>query len=252
MLAISEKQINHKAYELVDDVRTELPAPSEACGPTLDKILAAHPYAAHIFIYSPKTGMVFRSQSDRLKDSAFRDEADYLSKMFDGWLKMDFSDMSERLAKMQKKGSPYLFEGEWVPRGDKRVYQATALFVVNGENKASSAIAGVALDAEYLKDQFFPEMLDDVISRNVSDSQTDKNHAAMMLRGKYESAALAQSSGWDGGAPEVERNLEGAFPGLILAIKLQGTTLAAIGERFVRISFLTLARSRWCWPAELP
>ena len=27
VLAISEKQINHKAYELVDDVRTEFPAP---------------------------------------------------------------------------------------------------------------------------------------------------------------------------------------------------------------------------------
>ena len=34
VLAISEKQINHKAYELVDDVRTEFPAPSEACAPT--------------------------------------------------------------------------------------------------------------------------------------------------------------------------------------------------------------------------
>src|SRR5258708_8552932 len=84
-------------------------------------------------------------------------------------------------------------------------------------------------------------MLDDGITRNVSDAQTDKNHAAMMLRGKYESTALAQSSGWDGGAPEEERNLEGAFPGLTLAIKLRGTTLAAIGERFARISFLTLA-----------
>ena len=74
VLAISEKQINHKAYELVDDVRTDFPAPSEACGPTLDKILAAHPYAAHIFVYSPETGMVFRSQSDRLKkDEAFRE-----------------------------------------------------------------------------------------------------------------------------------------------------------------------------------
>ncbi len=242
VLAISEKQINHKAYELVDDVRTDLPALSEACGPSLDKILAAHPYAAHIFIYSPRTGMVFRSQSDRLaKDGGFRDEADYLSKMFDGWLKVDFGDMSDKLVKLHKKGSPYIFEGEWVPRGDKRVYQATALFVINGENKASSAIAGVALDADYLKDQFFPEMLDDVISRNVSDAQTDKNHAVMMLRGKYESAALAQSSGWDGGTAEVERNLEGAFPGLTLAIKLKGTTLAAIGERFARISFLTLA-----------
>jgi signal transduction histidine kinase len=242
VLAISEKQINRKAYELVDDVRTDLPAPSEACGPSLDKILAAHPYAAHIFIYSPQTGMVFRSQSDRLvKDGGFRDEADYLSKMFDAWLKMDFSSMSEKLEHYQKKGSPYIFEAEWVSRGDKRVYQSTALFLTRDEKKGSPAIVGVAFDAEYLHDKFFPEMLDDVITRNVSDAQTDKNHAVMMLRGKYESTALAQSSGWDGGAPEEERNLEGAFPGLTLAIKLRGTTLAAIGERFARISFLTLA-----------
>ena len=84
-------------------------------------------------------------------------------------------------------------------------------------------------------------MLDNVITRNVNDAQTDKNHAVMMLRSKYDSSALAESSGWDGGMPEVERSLEGAFPGLSLAIKLRGTTLAAIGQRFARISFLTLA-----------
>src|SRR5271168_5119627 len=133
VLAISEKQINHKAYELVDDVRTDFPEPSEACGPSLDKILAAHPYVAHIFVFSPQTGMVFRSQSDRLaKDNGFHEEADYLNMMFDGWLKIDFKDMSEKLEHGQKKGMPYIFEGEWVPRGDKRAYQSTALFIIEG------------------------------------------------------------------------------------------------------------------------
>jgi signal transduction histidine kinase len=240
VLAISEKQINHKAYELVDDMRADLPVPSEACGPTLDKILAEYPYVAHIFVYSPESGMVFRSQSSRLKsDEAFRNEADNLNKMFEGWLKVEFNEMSEKLAHNEKKGMPYIFDGEWVSRGDKHVYESVAIFVVKDEKKASHAIAGVAFDADYLHDQFFPQVLDDVISRNATDSQTGQ--AVMMLRGKYDSAALAQSSGWDGGAPEVERNLEGAFPGLTLAIKLRGTTLAAIGQRFARISFLTLA-----------
>ena len=242
VLAISEKQINHKANELMDDVRSDFPAPSEVCSVTMDRLLAAHPYIAHVFVFSPDGGIVFRSQSARLKsDSGFRDEADYLSKMYEGWLKMDFKSTSEKLVHLQKKGSPYMFEPEWVPRGDKKVYQSTALFAVPGEKKGEVKIAGVAFDADYLHDKFFPEMLEDVISRNVSDAQTDRNHAVMMLRGKYESAALAQSSGWDGGAPEAERNLEGAFPGLTLAIKLRGTTLAAIGERFAHISFLTLA-----------
>ena len=242
VLAISEKQINHKAYELVDDVRNDVPAPGEACGPTLDKILAAHPYAAHLFVYSPQMGMVFRSQAERLKkDPAFRDEADSLSQMFEGWFKMEFKSTAEKLAHGEKKGMPYYFDSDWVQRGDKKVYQSDGLFLMKDPNTGSLAIGGVALDADYLRDQFFPEMLNDVITRNVSDTQTDRNHAVMMLRGKYESAALAQSSGWDGGAPEAERNLEGAFPGLTLAIKLRGTTLAAIGERFAHISFLTLA-----------
>ena len=73
VLAISEKQINQKANDLIDDVRSDFPPPSEACGPTLDKVLAAHPYAAHIFVYSPDGGIVFRSQADRLKnDDGFR------------------------------------------------------------------------------------------------------------------------------------------------------------------------------------
>jgi len=242
VLAISEKQINHKAYELVDDVRNDVPAPSEACGPTLDKILAAHPYAAHLFVYSPEMGMVFRSQAERLKkDPAFRDEADYLNQMFEGWFRMEFKSTAEKLAHGEKKGMPYYFDSDWVQRGDKKVYQSDGLFLMKDPNTGSLAIGGVALDADYLRDQFFPEMLNDVITRNVSDTQTERNHAVMMLRGKYESAALAQSSGWDGGAPEAERNLEGAFPGLTLAIKLRGTTLAAIGERFAHISFLTLA-----------
>jgi signal transduction histidine kinase len=242
VLAISEKQINHRAYELVDDARTEFPVPNEACGPSLDKILAAHPYAAHIFVYSPENGMIFRSQSERLKkDEGFRDEANYLSEMFANWFKIEFKGEAEKLAHSEKKGMPYLFEGDWVPRGNRHVFQSTALFLVKDQNTASLAIAGVALDAEYLRNRFFPEMLDEVINRNVADAQTDKNHAVMMLRGKYESSAIAQSTGWDGGAPEIERNLEGAFPGLTLAIKLRGSTVAAIGERFARMSFLSLA-----------
>ena len=242
VLAISEKQINQKAAELVDDVRTEMPTPEEACSETLDRVLASHPYVAHVFVFTPDGGMVFRSQADRLKtDAGFRTEADFLNKMFDGWFKVDFKELSEKLEHSEAKGSPYIFDGEWVKRGDERAYQSTALFTIKDPKKASVAIAGVALDAEYLRDKFFPEMLDHVISRNVSDAQTDRNHAVMELHSKYDSTALAQSAGWDGGMPEVEKNLEGAFPGLTLAIKLRGTTLAAIGRRFANISFLTLA-----------
>src|SRR5437588_458462 len=167
-LAISEKRLNHKAYELMDDVRKDFPAPGNACSGNLDRILAGHPYVAHVFLYTPEGGIVFRSQPYRLQDSGFHQEA------------------------------------------------------------------------EYLRDQFFPQMLNEVMSRNVAEAQTDKN-TVIMVHGKSESSPLAACDGWDGGTPEVERNMEAVFPGLALGIKLRGTTLAAIGQHFFRSSFLTLA-----------
>src|SRR5436853_2651036 len=239
-LAISEKRLNHKAYELMDDVRKDFPAPGNACSGNLDRILAGHPYVAHVFLYTPEGGIVFRSQPYRLQDSGFHQEAEYLSTMFAGWFKVDFSDMTEKLTKLQKKGTPYYFDGTWWPRGDKRVYQTIAIFPTIDEKTGTKALAGIAFDGDYLRDQFFPQMLNEVMSRNVAEAQTDKN-TVIMVHGKSESSPLAACDGWDGGTPEVERNMEAVFPGLALGIKLRGTTLAAIGQHFFRSSFLTLA-----------
>ena len=36
--------------------------------------------------------------------TGFRDEADWLNKMYEGWLKMDFNDFSEKLVHMREEG----------------------------------------------------------------------------------------------------------------------------------------------------
>jgi len=239
VLAVSEKQINQKVSSLVEDIRNESPAPGEACSETLDRILSAHPYAAHVFVYEPQRGLVFRSQPYRLKNDAFHAEADNLSSMSDGWMKMEFSGIVEDLGKGEKRGHPYYVFPNWAPRGDKRLYQTGYLFRVWDHASGKTAIGGVVLDAEYLRQQFFPEMLDAILNRNMAEAQNEKNPAVMMIHHKTESAPLAASTGWDGGEPEVERNLE-LFPGLMLAMKLRGTTLAAIGEHFTNTSYLIL------------
>jgi signal transduction histidine kinase len=241
VLGISEKQINERAYQLADDARLDFPSPGEACSVTLDRILAAHPYVAHVFVYSPDSGLVFRSQPYRLKEAGFHDEADDLSRMVGGWMKIEYTDLAEEIAKAQKKkGSRYYFFGNSAPRGDKHMYQSVALFVIPDGSGKPAAIGGIAFDADYLHDHFFPEMLDTVLSHNFSGEQSEKNPAVMMVHPRGDATPLAASTGWDGGMPEVERNLEGAFPGLTLAIKLRGTTLEALGQRFVRINFLIL------------
>jgi signal transduction histidine kinase len=241
VLKISEKQINHKAYDLVDDAKTDFPEPGMACAATLDKILAAHPYFAHVFTYDQRNGVILRSQPSRMGDPDFREEGENFAKMMDGWMNMEFDDFSKKLLKMAKKGdTPYYVEGNWPMRGDKHIYQTTAMFARKNEATGKVEIAGVTFDAEYLRDKFFPEMLNTVMSRNVAEAQSNTEPAVMMLHAKNDSTPIAVCDGWDGGTPEVERNLEGAFPGLTLAIKLKGTTLEALGDHFVHTSFLIL------------
>jgi signal transduction histidine kinase len=240
VLGISEKRINYKAYSLLDDVRAEFPSPGLACTETLDQILLSHPYVAHLMLYDPENGFVIRSQPYRLKsDAGFRDEADHVSRMAEGWWKFEYDDLSKKIAKMDENGPSYLFDAEWVPRGDKHVYSSMAVFLKTDEETGRRVLAGIAFDADYLRDQFFPQTLDEVMSRNVAEEQTDKN-AVIMVRGKGDSTPLAYGTGWDGGEAEVELPMEGVFPGLVLGLKLRGTTLEAMARHFMHTSFLIL------------
>ena len=241
VLAISEKQINQEAYELLDDVREQFPPVGQICSPSLDKILAAHPYAAHVFVYDKEQGLTFRSQPKRLQEQDFRTEANDLSHMWESWFKVGFDETAESLAKKSKKaGSSYSFENSWPKRGDKHLYQVTALFLKKDASSNTPVINGIVFDAEYLRDRFFPEMLETVMAHNISDAEGEKSHAVIMIHPKMEPTPLAASVGWDGGEPEVERSMESVFPGLALAIKMRGTTLKAISDKFVRTAFLVL------------
>jgi len=236
VLKISEKQINEKANALVDDVRMEFPGATRACTVDLDRILAHYPYAAHVYVYYPDSGLTFRSQQERMQDAWFREDANDLNKMIDSWLKIAFDDMAKELKMKAKKGSPFYFESHWSMRGDKHVYTTIAMFL--GETDGGKKfIGGMVFDPDYLKKEFFPQALEGVMSRNVADAQGDKSHAVIMIHPKSESAPLAASAGWDGGEPEVERNFEGAFTGLTLAMKMRGTTLAAMGKHFAMTSY---------------
>jgi signal transduction histidine kinase len=191
-------------------------------------------------MYDPENGLILRSQPYRLKnDASFREESEHMSKMMEVWWKLEYDDFAKKLAKMEEKGTPYYFDAEWVQRGDKHIYLPTALFLKTDKSTGIRAIAGITFDGDYLRDQFFPQTLDEVMSRNVAEEQTDKN-AVIMVRGKGDSTPLASGSGWDGGEAEVERPMESVFPGLLLGMKLRGTTLAILGQHFMHTSFLIL------------
>ena len=237
VLLISEKEMNHKAYALIDDVRDGFPSSGSACTETMDRILAAHPYVAHLFVYDPEVGLIFRTQPDKANSPTYRGEREYLSGMLSAWMQVEYKDLEKETEEMKAKGRRHAF-ADWVPRGDKHVYEAGEVFLTGDRSGGQKAIGGMYFDADFLRDEFFPEMLDAVLAHQ--EEKGERNHVAMMIRPKYEYAPLVASAGWDGGSPEVERNLEGAFQGLTLGIKLPGTTLAAMEQHFVRTDFLIL------------
>ena len=145
-------------------------------------------------------------------------------------------------AKLKKvkavEGRHVYLSSNWVTRGDKMQYQSLVVFVPRGSTTEHPALAGFVYDTDYLSNRFFPQALNDVLpNQNNNDSS---HQPVMMVRTAKDHAPLAASLCWDGGPPEVERSFDGVFPGLILGIKLRGTTIATIGNHFVRMAFLIL------------
>jgi signal transduction histidine kinase len=238
-LVISEKHINEKAYGMVKQVRQDFPQPQEACSDELDALLKKYPYVAHAFYYSPQTGVIFRSRQARMDDPDFHAEVDELQHMM-VWMKMEYEPAVKKFRSMEEKGKPpAYFEQNKVRRGDKYLYESVVYFVVPQEPGQEAALGGFVFDPEYLRDQFFPQMLNTLMAHNLSEEK-GTSHAGVMVHLKGDYDPLAACTDWDGGKPEVEHIMEGAFPGLVLGMKLRGTTLAAMGQHFVRTSFLIL------------
>jgi len=235
VLTISAKHMNQKARGLVDDVRTHFPQSKDVCSAALDKMLAEYPYAAHVFAYTDK-GLLVRSQPKRMEDAGFRDESVDFAKTIP-MLIMNYDGMLEEMTKNEEKGAYYYSTTNWAIRGDQRMlYQPVTVFVVTDQKTGAKFLAGMGFDVEYIRNTFLPHMLDEIVSQNRSES----DHVVAMLRLKNHDEPLATSAGWDGGQPEVEREVGGLFPPMMMAIKLQGTTAQAIADRFMRTSFLTL------------
>ena len=69
------------------------------------------------------------------------------------------------------------------------------MFLVNDEETGKKAIGGMAFDPDYLRDHFFPEILDSEMSRNASEPNNGGNQSVVMLHSKYDSTPIAVSSG---------------------------------------------------------
>lgn len=243
MLTIFDKRLSERAYDMVGEVRPKFPSPADknASG-KLDEILASHPWVAYAFIFDKATGTMVRVQPRNSHDEACRLGGVKLQQAIQIWFGVEGDMMLGKMRKMQRNGEqPYVGYVEQISRGDKQLYQSMTFFPIDAASKDRITIGGIVFDPEFLHQQFFPAALDSILTEHGAEPRSDSHpQAAIMLHYQKDDTPLAASSGWDGGPPEVEHKIEGAFPGLVMAIRYPGTTIKAINQRFLRSSFIIL------------
>ncbi|MBB5318412.1 sensor histidine kinase [Tunturibacter empetritectus] len=238
VLAIAEKRIDARAYEISEEARAKFP--DATAGDQLKAFLASHRDIAHAFLWTGKGQLVIQSQPDRMGDPQFEEERRNLSSMVGHWFDLDSNDWITKIQKIEAMdGRRVYLTSTMGPRSDKWQYQSLVLFMPRGSTAEHPALAGFVYDTDYLSNKFFPQALNDVLP-NQNNNDTSHPQPVMMVRTAKDREPLASSLCWDGGSPEVERGFDGVFPGLILGIKLRGTTIANISNHFIRTAFLIL------------
>src|SRR5688572_2663207 len=252
MLAISEKQINQKAYKITEEARALFPSPDadnqSAIVRKLDDILSKRPWLAHVYLFDAAQGFVFRSQPQRMSDPHFREEHQRTAKMLGAWFAIEGKQMLEQAHKRARGIS-------WYPEGSKGAdgyaFRASALFSLPHLPKDRVVLGGVSFDPAYLKQTFFPTMLEDLIAYKLGEEggnplamivypADSDGHAGSSPLGRHAEGFLAASTGWTEGEPEVSRNLDDVFRGLALGIKFQGTSVADKVRGWVHNSLVIL------------
>src|SRR5437879_9111733 len=220
MLAITEKKINKKVYTMTEDVGNQFPSPdSEAQEKEkkLDLILAKSPWLSHVFLCDEKS-FIFRSQPQQMGDKYFKAEHEQMAESFHVW----FSSEGKMMVESINKRSRPIFSSGPTKRADGEAFTATALFVLPHLPKDRIVLGGATFDPYYLKQNFFPGMLEESVTQKINDQ--GGNRLAMMvypgdMEMGHEVKPLAASSGWGEGKPEDMRKFEDVFRGIAMGTK---------------------------------
>src|SRR5215469_7650813 len=229
VLEITEKRLNEKARRMVEEARNNFPCPADSpdkSGQKLNELLKQRPQFAHAFLYWPHKELIVRSQPERMEDPDFHEESVRLANSL-GWLtesriKSLVRELRERekrreereillreIKEKEKTDNLYDKELEEIKQQepveetpifnafqpnetDRAYYESYALMILPGCDDELS-FGGIAFDAGYLREKFFPRMLDGILA----EEQAGKSgHPVMMLHGRGHNSVVAASKGW--------------------------------------------------------
>ena len=245
VLKFAERKVWHKAAGILAPVRQEFPSCNNAGSDIkkhLDKILAEHPEFLYVALYDKDSDLLlWRFQERHDADETGHKRLTDTMTMIDKWLPFEAPDMVHKIrVASEKDDMPFGFEGGWVERDEEHYYWNFGYFIPASAPANDVSLGLVGFDPEYLRTSFFPAVITDVLSSKNSVLQADANPPAMMIRPAKSYSPWITSAGWDGGKPEMERPLGDVFQGMVIGIKYTGTTIDAIGAKFLRYSYTIL------------
>jgi signal transduction histidine kinase len=246
VLKIAERKTWERASDLLTPVLREFPNPEgdpSRIKAKLEHILLAHPELAYAVLYDKKNDLLLsRIQPGRDRDHVFCGRTQDEINAAANWAAMEAPAMASHLRMMAERGDPPVgFSGGWTPRENQRTYWNIAYFIPPDVPKDRVTLGVVAFDEDYLRKNFLPSMMKDVLTSKSSVLRADANSPVMMIHAVKDSTPWVASANWDGEKPEMERTFADVFPYLVLAIKYQGTTIADIGMKFLRYNYTVLA-----------
>src|SRR5438067_4482799 len=243
-LAITEKRLSKKAYAKVDDVAGMFPSIKNDVvekKTKLEEALAKCACFDHAFIFDGED-LTFETDPNQMNDRFVREEHDHMVEGYRTWFSSK-EELKSVIETINKKPQHMFFSPMPTKRADGQAYLLTGFFRLPDSADDDFAFGGVSFDPCYLKSNFFPEML----AGSVNDKSKDQtgNQLAMMIyradtpEGK-DLKPIVATAGWDDGKPEVTRKMDDVFRGLGLAIKYQGVSVEALGQTWMRRSFMIL------------
>jgi signal transduction histidine kinase len=247
VLKIAEKKSWERANDLLTPVLREFPSPEgdpSKIKAKLERILLEHPEFAYAVLYDKKNNLLLsRIQPGRDWDKVFCGRTQDQIDAAGNWVATEASDMAKHLRLMAEKGDqPVTFSGGWTLFDNHQLtYWNVALFIPPDVPKDRVTVAVVAFDEDYLRKNFLPAVMKDVLTSKSVVLMADENAPVMMIHAPKDSTPWVASPNWDGEEPEMERIFADVFPSLVLAIKYQGTTVADIGMKFLRFHYTVLA-----------
>lgn len=245
-LRFAEKKTWLRAKDLLTPIRDEFPpsGTESEVKAEMAKLLDAHPEFLYAILYDKEDDvLVWRSRPNGDADENFRKRVAAEVAMTTKWLPSEAADQVHKLRMGEiKDEDPFRFYGGWEEgKDDQHYFYQVAFFVPKKAPKDSVTLGVVGFDPEYLRTTFFPAVMNDVLNSRNPALKSDANPPAMMVRASFSHTPWVASANWDGGRPEMERPLMEIFDGMVLAIKYRGTTIDAIGARFLRNNYIILA-----------